>query len=169
GAVVERARRPEDEDPEADDRDGDPAVKAPDLRVRPWIERPGELPAGAGVRAVALAGARVADVGASAVANDALLHVGLDPVEPLALRAFPRIQAAVVAEARRPVELRAAGGMSRERVEPQRNQRQEQRVAGREQALGGDAAQLAPTGCFGSVTSVKRISSGSSTTSRLTV
>ena len=92
GAVVESGAGADHQDPEADDRDRDPAVEAAGLGVRPGIERAGDLAARVGVGAVALARAGVADVGAGPVAGEPLSHVGLDPVQALALRALPGVE-----------------------------------------------------------------------------
>jgi hypothetical protein len=76
----------------------------------------------------------------------------------------------VVGETAGPVELRAPVRVAGEDIEPDPRQRQEEGVARGEEALGGDPAHLeVPTGSFGSVTSVKRISSGSSITTCFTV
>ena len=62
--------------------------------------------------------------------------------------------------------MRVAG----EGVNPERGQRQEKTVARGEQRLSGHTAHCeAPAGCFGSVSSVNRISPGSEIVTRLTV
>src|SRR5512132_1156286 len=169
GAVVEGSTRTDHQDPEADDRDRDAAVEAAGLGMRPWVEHPGDLAAGVGVGAVALARTGVADLCPGPIPRETLLDVSFDQVQALPLRALPGIQVFVVGEAGCPVELRAAMRVASEQVEPNGDQHEEQGVSGRQQALRRNAAHLAPTGCLGSVTSVKRISSGSSITSRLTV
>ena len=68
------------------------------------------------------------------------------------------------------IQLGAAVRVAGERVDSERGQRQEEAVAGGEKRFSRHAAHReTPTGCFGSVTSVNRISSGSSTVTRLTV
>src|SRR5262249_42616451 len=112
----------------------------------------------------------VADVRAGPVAGEPGGEVGVDPVQSLALGALPGIHRVEVGETRRPIELRAPVGVLREHVQAQGDQRQEEPIPRREQAHASNAAHSgAPTGCFGSVTSVKRISSGSSITTRFTV
>src|SRR5262249_7775538 len=133
------------------------------------VEHPGHLPPGVRVRAVGLPGTGVADLRPSPVAGESVLHVGLGPGETLALGALPGVEVLVEGEAGGPVELGAAVRGPREGVDGEGERGQKDRVAGREQGLRRDPAHDAPTGSWGSVTSVKRISSGSSITSCFTV
>ena len=144
-------------------------MKPADLGMRPGVEHPRDLATGVRIRAVGLARARVADVGAGSVADQPQLRIGLDPLKPLTLRALPGVELLVVGEAGGAVELGAAMRMPRKQIESEGHQDKEEGVSRSQQAVGRDAAHPVPAGCFGSVTSVNRISSGSSMTTRFTV
>lgn len=168
--MVERRAGADHQRPEADYRYCDYSVEAPRLGMGPGIEWPGHLAALVRVGAVVLPGAGVADVGSRSVARQPLVHVGLDPMEVLALRALPGVEVVVVGEAARPPELRATVRVLRHGIENKRDEGQEEPIPGGEDALRSDLAHLeVPTGALGSVTSVNRTSSGSSITTRFTV
>ena len=96
--VVSREHDDENQGAEGDEEQGDDAVKASRLRVRPRIERPDDLPPVVGVGAAFLARACVADVGSRAVADEAPLAVELVWPQLLALGADPVVVCRVVRE-----------------------------------------------------------------------
>ena len=138
--------------------------------------RPGDLPAVVGVGAAWLAGAAVADVCPGSVADEPELAVERMRPEVLPLRALPVVVHGVVGEAGGAVAERAPVRVRREPLEREGAAREEAGVAGRQQdfrphaslaaAASSSPAALIPSGWY---TSVKRMSSGSSSVTCLTV
>jgi hypothetical protein len=114
--------------------------------------------------------AAVAGRGLGPVANEPPFVIGLVAAQVLALRTFPRVLVGVVGEAGRPVPLRACVGVARKEFHADRDGEQEDRVGVRHQGLGVNLVHVCSAGArTGSVTSAKRISSGSSSVTRGTV
>jgi hypothetical protein len=168
--VVADQRRDRDERGEADEHGAEAAMEASGLEPRPLVEEADDLASVVGVGAGVLARAGVADLRFAAVAEQPALVVVLVQPQVLALGAFPRVEVLVVAEARGAVALAAAVRVAREQVEAGGKPEQEERVARREYDFGVERAQAWASGAStGSVISVKRISSGSSSVTCLTV
>ena len=151
-------------------------MEAPCLGVRPGIERADDLAAAVGVGARRLDGAAVADVSLGAVAHQAPLVVELVRPQLLALGALPVIVLLVVGEARGPVAQRAPVRVRREPLDRGRRREQEDGVAAREDRLRAHvslaavaSSALSASTPAGAATSVKRMSSGSSSVTRVTV
>ena len=95
--------------------------------------------------------------------------IGVDPVQLLALRAFPEVEIGPEGEARGAVASAAAMRMAREQVEPGRGEHQERRVPRGEQGFGthrgGSSARIWATAAgvsgAGAVISVNRTSASS--------
>ena len=113
---------------------------------------------------------------AGAVAGEPALVVELVRPQVLALGAAPVVQLLVVGEAGGAEAQRAPVGVRRQPVERHRHQEQEHGVAAAQKRLGAPVSLAAVASCSpidgtpsGSDTSVKRMSSGSSSVTRDTV
>src|SRR5215211_6897397 len=144
--------------------------------MRPGVHGTHDLPPSIGVGAGVLARAAVADVRLGAVANQPPLVVELVRPQVLTLRALPVVVLVVVGEARGPIAQRAAVRVGRQPLDHRRGEQEEAGVASDEDDLRAHgvfaaAASSPPVAATpsGSTISVKRMSSGSSRVTRLTV
>ncbi len=168
-----------DDGHEGGDRDqaeSDHAVEAAGLRVRPGVEWPNDLPPVVRVGAALLDGAGVADVCARPITHEPTLVVEVMWPQVLALGAAPVVAVGVVDEAGGAEAERASVRVRRKPFEEECGEQQEARIAGRENgfrahvilAAAASSARI-PAVPSGSWISVKRMSSGSSSATRLTV
>src|SRR6266498_1722198 len=162
-----RDRREHDERRGEHDQDqGDAAMEAAGLRVRPRVEGDGQLAAVVGVGALGLDRAGVADRRLGAVPDHAQLVVDLLGPQLLALRALPDVQMVAVGESAGAPALGAPLDVAGGALEEAAGHEQEQRVGPDQQHFGVRGAHpcrspAAGAGA-GSVTSVNRMSSCSS-------
>src|SRR5215208_4314381 len=144
--------------------------------MRPRVERAGDLPPGVGVGAGVLARAAVADVCLRAIAHQPSLLVEVMGPQVLALRATPVVELLVVGESGAAITERAPVRMGGEPFEERGGAEQEGAVSGDHQGFRAHvnrAAEASSAPAFGTPsgwsTSVKRMSSGSSSVTRSTV
>lgn len=168
--VVPNQRGDRQQSGEGDQHRSHPAVEAPGLEPRPLVERADNLAPVVRVGAGVLARAGVADLRLASIAQQPALVVVLVEPQMLALWANPGVEVLVVGEAGGAVALAAIVRVPCEQVEDDSSGDEEEPVAGCEHDLGVEGAhELASDAPTGSVISVKRMSSGSSSVTCFTV
>lgn len=169
--MVTRETDPRDDDREHDEHERKTAVETSGLESDPRVEEANDLSSLVGIGAPVLRGTGVADVRLSSIADEAALVVVLEGPEMLALRALPGVQVRVVVKAGDAEAQGAAVSVAGEGVDREGGAEEKAGVGRGEQCFRPDAAHEpgAAWGSAGSVISVKRMSSGSSSVTRGTV